>query len=353
MSHGCDALLDLFQAIFSDQWSVFVDLLVDNIRGKPLKKLVIISGPRNAMKSAVISVLNYALGQARCPASGVDAAMAGKSWAVWSDVDIVKAKIINAFGRSQIRLIDEADDMGRTVHLASIKKEHSPYGLLRLHGASHSIKAPVMPLYIVSSNKLPDTLFTESLLAIDAECVVVFDVTNSVFAAANLTAEQIKMRDAVLEWFITAENNPSDKHKADVSLQLACLVARWMTDPLFSTTALARPDVSLAADRARRAAAQLVERRKCTPENGSALVSKVRSCQRAGSGAPPHAFTFCTSSRRGLPPTRGCSYAYRRDTPCCARRFTRGPRCRAWRAVGAPPRKPRRRLTSSSAPTSA
>jgi hypothetical protein len=253
--HGSAGLLDFLEGLLRDDWPVFVDIgIVRTLRGAVNKNTAVLHGPRDTFKSILASVLNQAQGDARCPAK-VDSKMVGECWASWSVVNPEKTKLQLTFGRTIIRHIDEADDTARTVHLPSIKSEQAPCGTWRLPRADQSVKALVVPFYIISTNVLPDALFTTPLTIDDAQRILVFDTGKNLFAAdeAKLTEEDKRLRDRGREWVLAGENNPSDSRLADVSLQLACLVVRWMKDPGLRVLAEHRaPHVTLAAHRSGR-----------------------------------------------------------------------------------------------------
>ena len=128
------------------------------------------------------------------------------------------------------------------------------------------VPAPVVPMYFCTTDDLPEDIFTTPASRNDAMDILSFDVSNNVFAPGKeLTEAEKGLGDAAKTWFVDLQNNPSDTSRANLSLQLACMVAWWMTEPPERKVAQARmPTLTLAADRARRAASQHEGRRKLT-----------------------------------------------------------------------------------------
>ena len=257
LAHGCDALLNVFKAMFGEAWPVCVDLVVRTLRGEPHKLMAIFNGPRSSFKSAVTFVLNVALGQDLCPGGeGVSPIMASSRWSALNGPE--KAKLVSKFGRSILRLVDEANEKSRHIDYAAIKGEQSPYGTMLLPGAHHGVPAPVAPLYIVTTNKEPDSLWSDPS-DVDTERVLVFDTSASLVGenvAGPLTVDDDRLRSTTRPWLISLNANPSDALRRDVSLQLACLVAGWGANPARLTAKALQPTFTLAQHRARRAAAQ-------------------------------------------------------------------------------------------------
>lgn len=125
----------LLECLFGGKWTVFLDLLIRTLRGEQHKTTAIITGPRNAWKSYTVEFLNRLLGNALCPVF-VDSYMASESWVRSADTAEAKAAAIQAYGRSIIRLVDEADSTGRRIHYTSVKSEQVGEGKLYMKGGT-------------------------------------------------------------------------------------------------------------------------------------------------------------------------------------------------------------------------
>lgn len=188
--HGYDDLLNMFKAVLSDEWGVFFECVVLTICGNKHQKFPVFHGPRSVLKSSVAVVLGTALGPARCPMPGVDAAMASERWATRAADAPEKAKINNKFGNSYIRGIDEVDSKARRVHYASIKGEQTPYGMFGLPYAFSFVKAPVLPMYYCTTNDPPEDIFTAPVSAKDAEDILLFDTSKNVFVPGKVLTKE-------------------------------------------------------------------------------------------------------------------------------------------------------------------
>ena len=62
--------------------------------------------------------------------------MASESWVRSADTAEAKAAAIQAYGRSIIRLVDEADSTGRRIHYTSVKSEQVGEGKLYMKGGT-------------------------------------------------------------------------------------------------------------------------------------------------------------------------------------------------------------------------